>query len=137
MNPGLVMLRIFALAALLSSSCAFAQALQPVPTAERIDTLSRMALKQMMSIGAIVLVDVREPDEFRSGRIPGARLLPMSTFSVAKIPVEIGKRIVLYCYSGARARQALAMARASGRTDVAIYPGSMIDWEGAREPIEK
>jgi rhodanese-related sulfurtransferase len=131
------MIRLIFLIALVASSGAYAQASLTAPAAASVDTLSRVELKRQMAAAAIILVDVREPDEFRSGRIPGARLLPMSTFSVAKIPNENGKRVVLYCYSGARARQALAMARASGRTDVTIYPGSMIDWEGAREPIEK
>lgn len=99
--------------------------------------LSRADLKRLIAEDKVVLVDVREPDEFKGGRIPGAKLLPMSSFDPAKLPSAAGKQTVIYCRSGRRAQQALAIARAAGRTDLAVYPGSMLDWEGAGEPIEK
>jgi rhodanese-related sulfurtransferase len=83
----------------------------------------------------IQLIDVREPEEFAAGHIPGAINLPLSTFKVEALPSPSGRPVVLMCRSGHRAAQALAIAKASGRADVDIYPGSMNDWTKEGGPV--
>jgi rhodanese-related sulfurtransferase len=99
--------------------------------------VSRPDVKAGIAAGTIILVDVREPDEFAAGHIAGARLAPLSTFNPAALPREAGKQVVIYCQSGRRAQIALSLARAIGRTDIAVYSGSMLDWKAAGEPILK
>ena len=50
------------------------------------------------------LVDVREPDEFRSGHIPGALNVPLSEIRQVTLPKE--KVLLLYCLRGTRSRRA-------------------------------
>jgi rhodanese-related sulfurtransferase len=54
---------------------------------------------------AVILIDVREKNEFDRGYIPKALLFPLSTFS-PKDFMLIEKPIVFYCKSGARSAHA-------------------------------
>lgn len=51
--------------------------------------------------GSFVLVDVREPEEFAAGHIPGAVNIPSTNFSAAA-QLDRSKKIILYCSHGAR-----------------------------------
>ena len=51
--------------------------------------------------GEILLVDVREPNEYAFERIHGALLYPLSTFDANALPRE-GRRLVLHCAGGRR-----------------------------------
>lgn len=83
----------------------------------------------------IHLVDVREADEFADGHIPGAVNLPLSAFKAEQLPPPSEVPVVLMCRSGRRAGQALAIVEATGRTDVGLYPGSMIEWTEKNGPV--
>jgi rhodanese-related sulfurtransferase len=95
------------------------------------EALSYDQVRAGVASNQIRLIDVREPDEFAAGHVPGAINLPLSTFKAQMLPPASATPIVLMCRSGDRASQALAIAEAAGRTDIDIYPGSMNEW--ARE----
>ena len=104
-----------------------------------VENVSREALKHGMADGSIILVDVREPNEYADGHIPGARLNALQSFDINALPApEDGRRIVFSCRSGKRSAVALGRAQAAGRTDItAHYAGGMLDWNAAGEPIEE
>ena len=104
-----------------------------------VENVDREALKRGLADGSIVLVDVREPNEYADGHIPGALLNPLQSFDPAALPPpRPGTRIVLSCRSGKRSLVAMAQAQRAGRDDVtAHYPGGMLDWNAAGEPIEE
>ncbi|MCW2283007.1 rhodanese-related sulfurtransferase [Rhodoblastus acidophilus] len=103
-----------------------------------VETVTRDELKQGLAEGKILLLDVREPDEFAAGHIPGAVNFPLSRFEPQNLPREAGKRIVFSCRSGQRTQRAMEMARLGGRSDANThYAGSMNDWLAAGEPVEK
>ncbi|WP_374547320.1 rhodanese-like domain-containing protein [Rhodoblastus sp.] len=103
-----------------------------------VEVVTREELKKGLADGSIALIDVREPDEFAAGHIPGAASMPLSRFDPAHLPKEPGKRIVFNCRSGKRTLQAIEMARLGGRRDAdAHYEGSMLEWVAAGEPVEK
>ncbi len=102
-----------------------------------VENVHRDELKKGLADGSILLVDVREPNEFAAGRIPGAVLNPLQRFDPAALPREPGKRVVLSCRSGKRSLTALALAQKAGRDDVrAHYPGGFQEWAQAGEKIE-
>ena len=102
-----------------------------------VEVVTREELKKGLSEGTIILLDVREPNEYAAGHIPGARLFPLSAFDPAKLPREEGKKIVFSCRSGQRTLKAMEMAQLGGRRDANThYAGSMLDWVGAGEPVE-
>lgn len=53
-----------------------------------------------------VLLDVRTPQEYRSGHIPGSRNLPLQKLEEVESLAERETPIFVYCLSGARSRQA-------------------------------
>lgn len=103
-----------------------------------VENVTLPELKQGLSDGSIVLVDVREPHEYAAGHIPGSALNPLQSFDPAALPSAVpGKRIVLSCRSGNRSVTALRLAQEAGRDDIrAHFGGGMLAWERAGEPVE-
>ena len=94
-------------------------------------------LKKGLADGSILLVDVREPNEFAEGHIPGSILNPLQKFDPTALPSVPGKRVVLSCRSGKRSLTALDLARKAGRDDVrAHFPGGFLGWAKAGEKVE-
>jgi 3-mercaptopyruvate sulfurtransferase SseA len=101
-------------------------------------------VQQHLHDPAIALADVRSPEEWQKGMIPGAAKLRWQDFysnaaqGRLKTPEEIrqvferaglgGRTIVTYCAVGMRASLAYFAARTAG-LPVLLYQGSMNDWE--------
>jgi len=93
------------------------------------ETLSGQEARQMMDDGGAVVLDVRTPEEYNSGYIPDAILLPVDELGdrYAEVLPEKDAVILVYCRSGnrsARAAQALANL---GYTRVYDF-GGILDW---------
>lgn len=103
-----------------------------------VENVSLQELKQGLADGSIVLVDIRERNEWDAGHIPGATLHPLSAFDPAALPKSgEGRRVVLHCRSGRRTLAALEAAQAAGRDDIrAHFGGGMLEWQGAGEKVE-
>jgi len=66
-----------------------------------------------------VLLDVRTPQEYREGHIPGSKNLPLQTIDkVASVAENKDTVLYVYCHSGARSRQAAALLQHMGYTRV-------------------
>jgi len=102
--------------------------------APKVIDLDREVVKQGLREGSLVLVDVREPNEFAAGHIPGAVSHPLSTFDPAALPQ--GKRVVFSCAAGVRSVRALQAAQGAGLDIREHYKGGFKDWAAAGEPIE-
>ncbi len=84
--------------------------------------------------GTFVLVDVREPDEYAEGHIPGAVNIPVTNF-VAASRLDKGKKVVIYCQFGARSYTAYRKLKKLSFPD--IWQITFDDWQEAGLPIEK
>lgn len=103
-----------------------------------VENVTIEELKQGLADGSILLVDVREPNEWDAGHIPGATLNPLSVFDPAALPKADGKRVVLQCRSGKRSVTALGLAQEAGRGDVrAHFGGGMLEWVAAGESVQQ
>lgn len=88
--------------------------------------------------GTATIVDVREPNEHRAGRIPGAVLVPLSSFDPRRVPVEPGKHLVFHCQSGRRCGPAAQKMAESGFTgEINRLNGGMSNWMAASGPVER
>lgn len=81
----------------------------------------------------LVIVDVREPGEYRSGHIPGAVSVPLSNLDQAAASLDAGAETVLVCASGMRSSAAFQRLRAKGFTRLYSMSGGMLLWRG---PVE-
>ena len=77
-----------------------------------------------------VLLDVREPEEFQSGRIPGAVNLPLSRIREAGF--EKDTPIFVYCLRGTRSLRAVSELRRMG-CEKAKSIGGIARYTGALE----
>ena len=76
-------------------------------------------LKEYAEKENAVLLDVRTPQEYREGHIPGSKNVPLQTLDKVRSVVENkDAELFVYCYSGARSRQATAMLQHKGYTNV-------------------
>jgi rhodanese-related sulfurtransferase len=103
---------------------------------KRLQEVDAPTLKGWMERGEVVLIDVRESAEFAAERIPGARLVPLSTFAPAQVRVEAGKKLVLHCVMGARSAQAGQKLLAAGFGEVYNLREGMRAWKEAGYAIE-
>lgn len=95
------------------------------------------ALKDLLAGGGVVLVDVREPNEYAEGHIPGAVNIPIRQLAknLDKLPKD--KPVVVYCRTGHRAGMATAVLRLLGYTNVRNFTPAMVGWTKAGEPVER
>lgn len=79
--------------------------------------VSTQVVKEKLDSGAVI-VDVRTPEEFRTGAYPGAKNIPLSELGqrLAEIPKD--RTVVLYCASGMRSATAAQVMRRAGFADV-------------------
>jgi glyoxylase-like metal-dependent hydrolase (beta-lactamase superfamily II)/rhodanese-related sulfurtransferase len=88
--------------------------------------------------GEIVVLDVREPQEFTDalGHIAGARLLPLSQLLAHAAEFDREHPIVTVCRSGARSAQATVLLQKAGLKKVANLAGGMLRWRAEALPVE-
>jgi rhodanese-related sulfurtransferase len=82
-----------------------------------------------------VLVDVREDNEWRGGRIPGAVHAPLSRFDQAAANLPKDKPVIFYCASGMRSKTALRRAKNMGLNAEGHLGGGISHWARFDYPI--
>ena len=71
-----------------------------------------------------VLLDVRTPQEYRDGFIPGSKNVPLQTIDKVDAVVENkDTALYVYCHSGARSRQAASLLQDMGYSNVTNIGG--------------
>jgi rhodanese-related sulfurtransferase len=61
-------------------------------------------LEQAMKKGPILVLDVREIEEYEQGHIPGAILAPLSQFMDHLTKIDMSKHYYVVCHSGNRSQ---------------------------------
>lgn len=81
----------------------------------------------------VVVIDVRTPEEYGAGYIAGARNIDFRGEGFVSELEKLDKKkpYALYCRTGNRSGQALALMREMGFTDVADLDGGIVAWESA------
>lgn len=103
---------------------------------DQILEVDAYSLKQQLDQGSVILVDVREPAEYKSERIQGAVNLPLSRFNPEQLPaIPAGKTLVLQCQSGNRSEQAARKLIEAGYGSVTHLAMGIIGWKTAKLPV--
>ena len=84
---------------------------------------------RLLDAGRAVAVDVREPDEFAVGHIPGAKLLPLGSVlaRAAEVLPEKDAPWLIYCRTGRRSADAAQKLEAQGYTSLRDL-GGILSW---------
>lgn len=88
------------------------------------------SMLQLVEEGSVQLLDVRTPEEFERGAIPGAINLDIrsSEFKEQLEDLDKDKPVILYCQSGFRSNKAAGILLSMGFTKVLDYKGGYSDW---------
>ena len=81
-----------------------------------------------------VLLDVREPSEWRAGHAPKARHIPLGELDRRRKELPAGREIITVCRSGHRSAQAAGILAADGHA-VCNLSGGMRAWSAAGLPV--
>ena len=116
------------LSALMFTGCAGTSNNQP--NTYRQITMDEAVTMMAQETGYIIL-DVRRPDEFAAGHIPGAINVANETIGTAEIPELPDKNqlIMVYCRSGRRSKEASEKLVKLGYTNIVEF-GGILDWKG-------
>ncbi|WP_137992805.1 rhodanese-like domain-containing protein [Streptomyces vilmorinianum] len=85
------------------------------------------------SAGAVV-IDVREPEEYRAGHVPGARLAPLSAPAAALPHVPRGRQVYVICASGNRSQRAADRLAVAGLDALSVAGGTR-GWVDSGRPV--
>ena len=88
--------------------------------------ISQEEAKDMMDSQDVIILDVREQDEYDSGHIPGAVLLPVGTIdetTAAEVIPEKDSTVLVYCRSGNRSKTASSTLAELGYTNIYEFGG--------------
>lgn len=91
-------------------------------------SISQEDAKSRMGKPGVVVIDVREPAEYKEGHIPGAVLLPLGTIgektAAAAIPSK-DTEVLVYCKSGVRSKKGAEKLSQLGYTNINEFGGIM------------
>ena len=92
------------------------------------------AVKMMKDEKNYIILDVRRPDEYAEGHIPGAINVPneeIGTAEIAELPSK-SQLILVYCRSGRRSKEASEKLTKLGYTNIVEF-GGILDYKGEIE----
>jgi phage shock protein E len=92
--------------------------------------------RQQKGDEAAFVLDVRSPEEYASGHVPGAVNIPYDQIAsrIAEVPKD--QDVVLYCRSGRRAGIAAEVLAGQGYTRLQHLEGDIVAWVDKGRPIE-
>ena len=95
----------------------------------KVQDLTPQEVSKGMAEGRYLLVDVREPAEWEIVRIPDAVLIPKGELPSKLADLPQDKPVVLYCKSGVRSAEALALLKDAGFADAKHVQGGVTAWQ--------
>ena len=97
-------------------------------------------LDQLAATKAL-LIDVREPDEYRQGHIAGALNIPrgMLEFKISNEPSlqDTARPLIVYCKTSGRAALAVVALQTMGFQNVQSLAGGFDAWVANNHPVAK
>ncbi|MHA6793841.1 rhodanese-like domain-containing protein [Pseudonocardia bannensis] len=94
-------------------------------------------LQRLATAGAdgAVVIDVRNPDEYATGRVPGARLVPLPALAGRLSELPADGPVYVICQAGGRSTEATALLRRAGIDAYSVIGGTAA-WTAAGRPVE-
>ena len=99
-----------------------------------VDKVRRLTPDEIKSIldkdkaGGYLLLDVRQPEEYEAGHVPGAKLIPLGELEARQAELDRGKKIIAYCRSGHRSMAAAIALCGLGFKGIHHMDGGILNW---------
>ena len=84
--------------------------------------------------GSVVLLDVREDDEWQRGHAPGAQHIPMGQVPARLDEIDTDAKLFVVCQLGGRSQRVAQYLARNGYAPVNVS-GGMLAWAGAGRPV--
>ena len=100
-------------------------------------TVTPRELRELLDSGSpVALIDVREPTEWDINHIDGAELIPKPLFESGEALARLSadRTPVLYCKTGVRSAEVLAIVKKAGFSDAVHLQGGIVAWARELEP---
>jgi rhodanese-related sulfurtransferase len=91
--------------------------------------------KELIATGDVEVVDVREPNEWAAGHLPGARHVPLGQLRTDAKAALVRDGLVFVCAAGIRSQAAARIAESYGLTRVFNLTGGTQSWARAGFPL--
>jgi rhodanese-related sulfurtransferase/DNA-binding transcriptional ArsR family regulator len=103
-----------------------------------LEPVTRKQLLKLIRAGAVTVLDVRPPDEFELGHLPGAVNIPLRALKARLAEINPDREIVAYCRGEycVLSFEAVALLRARGFRARRLEEG-LPEWRAAGLPINK
>lgn len=102
-----------------------------------VKTIDAKTLHDWVEKDNVVIIDVREQEEYDEEHIPGSHLFPLSSLDVSQLPKPQTKKLVIHCRGGIRSHKACQSFLASF-SDLEVYnlEGGISAWKSAGYPTK-
>lgn len=101
-----------------------------------VQSISPTAARELLGRGEVEIIDVREPHEWATGCIPGARRIALGDLRRNPKASLTREGIIFVCAAGARSETAARLALTSGLIRVYNLTAGMRGWMKAGLPLE-
>jgi rhodanese-related sulfurtransferase len=98
-------------------------------------TVSPEKARQMLGANEASAIDIRGEEEFREGRMPGARHCPEGDFGEALEQIDEGQTVIVACEEGEESARVADEICEQGREAVSLE-GGMSAWRSDDQPMQ-
>ena len=93
-------------------------------------------LKKWIDENSVIVIDVREPNEYQESHLDCASLIPLSTIDINALPQQEDKKIVIHCRSGKRSSAACEkLLSQNSSLDLYNLTGGIMAWQNEKLPV--
>lgn len=103
-------------------------------SSEALDTTVEDLKTRIDGKDEVLVLDVREPQEFQICRIPGSTLIPLNDLPQRLAELEGYKDMVVHCKSGVRSAKAVKLLHEAGFSDAKNLRGGILAWIDEIDP---
>ncbi len=109
------------------------------PAGGEVEKITIEQFEEKRKAKDVVVLDVRTPEEFKAGHVPGATNLNYrdEKFADKVAKLDKDKTYLVYCATGRRSTGATAKMKEVGFGELYNFTGSMAEWNKAGKPVEK
>jgi hydroxyacylglutathione hydrolase len=103
----------------------------------QLQVMDVQALDSRRKDGGVQIIDVRSPEEWSSGHLPGAIHIPLAALPDRIGDIDPAKPVVVHCQGGGRSAIAASFLKSKGLDGVANLEGGFEAWRARDLPVER
>ncbi len=104
---------------------------------EKLQEIDVRTLDSRRRKESVQVIDVRSPDEWFAGHLPGALHIPLAALPDRLGEIDASTPVVVHCQGGGRSAIAASFLESHGLESVANLKGGFDAWVANRLPVEK